>query len=150
MSQFCEYDECMSASIDNDDEFMRSISEHTIFKYESGIDSGISYGGYIQVEDLPENNAIYAGKSFSLPREVIERIKTIIKRDNVIEINKLEFPPIIDGDVQSMYFRHGDRINAIRGYNQWFYYNKEGTNAYSVCKVVDEVIEIICHYYVIL
>ena len=132
------------AGISDDDAFMLSIKDKTVYKHQV-FDAwrNPGYGGYEQVDDTRDNNYTVCNQLKSLSSDKVDRIKVLITESGVLDIEAFEFAPIIDGNISIYYFSDGNRKNIIQGYNLWYYAEHPETHAGSLLALALEIEKII-------
>ena len=139
-----DFDGMIPAGISDDSDFMLSINDRTVYKHQD-FDAWYNpgYGGYEQIDDCGDNNYTVCNHPKTLSAEKVESIKELIKESGILDIEAVEFAPVIDGDISIYYFSDGDRSNAIEGYNLWYYANHPETYAGRVLILEEEIKKII-------
>ena len=112
-----EYSYTFPCYIPADHEFMESITERTIFKYQRLDPWGNPYDDddYIQIEDSPKDNYYDEGIVRTISQDDITVIKKVLEKNPVLDIEELEPSMYIDDDWKAVFFRDNERTNTMQG-----------------------------------
>lgn len=132
------------------------MMERTIFKYELADAFGDSLAKIEVIDSTVDNvRCIYPcvshyvkgempqGKTITLDERQLKKIKSIIlKNIDIFEIEKVEFPLVIDGYINRFYFSVSNFVREIEAFNISAYRKEESINAKRILQVFDEIVEI--------
>ena len=90
------------------DAWGRDISEIKIYDNETN-----------NVSCMNVNNKKMASANYTVSKENIEKIKSLLCNDKLSELNELESPMVLDGVINRFEFEVNDKNKVISGFNLW-------------------------------